>query len=142
MSTALDNPCAIVKRFVLLVQDEPATIKVAEDEAINEAFPKAVEDLMAPDGWVHHEFELNTLGRWRIFVLVFVWYSLVDIGRFLLPRFPLIVIDLSYVLAIRIHNTGPMTATPSAPFPSILRGFHKGTPRSYLSGWASGLTYW
>lgn len=37
--------------------------KVAEDEAINEAFPKAVEELMAPDGWVHHEFELNTLGR-------------------------------------------------------------------------------
>lgn len=37
--------------------------KVAEDEAINEAFPKAVEDLMAPDGWVHHELELNTLGR-------------------------------------------------------------------------------
>ncbi|CAM9551581.1 unnamed protein product, partial [Laminaria digitata] len=42
---------------------EPVSIKVAEDEAINEVFPKAVEDLMAPDGWVHHEFELNTLGR-------------------------------------------------------------------------------
>lgn len=42
-------------------------IKVAEDEAINEAFPKAVEDLMAPDGWVHHEFELNTLGRYMTF---------------------------------------------------------------------------
>ena len=37
--------------------------QVAEDEAINEVFPKAVEELMAPDGWVHHEFELNTLGR-------------------------------------------------------------------------------
>eukprot|EP00903_Cladosiphon_okamuranus_P010188 g9647.t1 len=44
---------------------EPAGIKVAEDEAINEAFPKAVEELMAPDGWVHHELELNTLGRCR-----------------------------------------------------------------------------
>ncbi|CAN0563084.1 unnamed protein product, partial [Ectocarpus sp. 12 AP-2014] len=44
---------------------EPASIKVAEDESINEAFPKAVEELMTTDGWVHHEFELNTLGRCR-----------------------------------------------------------------------------
>ena len=36
---------------------------MAEEEAINESFPKAVEDLMAPDGWVHHELELNSLGR-------------------------------------------------------------------------------
>ncbi|CAM9886452.1 unnamed protein product, partial [Discosporangium mesarthrocarpum] len=42
---------------------EPAVVKLAEEEAINEAFPKAVEDLMAPDGWVHHELELNVLGR-------------------------------------------------------------------------------
>ncbi|CAN0129118.1 unnamed protein product [Pylaiella littoralis] len=44
---------------------EPAAIKVAEDESINDAFPKAVEELMTTDGWVHHEFELNTLGRCR-----------------------------------------------------------------------------
>lgn len=63
LRSAVDDSCTIPDCLVLLIQAEPAAIKVAEDEAINEGFPKAVEDLMAPDGWVHHEFELNTLGR-------------------------------------------------------------------------------
>ena len=32
---------------------------------MDSAFPKAIEELMTPDGWVHHEFELNKLGRVR-----------------------------------------------------------------------------
>lgn len=49
--------------FEINEEDEPMSLKVADDEAINEAFPKALEDLMVPDGWVHHEPELNALGR-------------------------------------------------------------------------------
>ncbi|CAM9292680.1 unnamed protein product [Choristocarpus tenellus] len=51
--------------FELDEDEEPAAIKVAEEEAINETFPKAVDELMTPDGWVHHELELNILGRCR-----------------------------------------------------------------------------
>jgi hypothetical protein len=32
---------------------------------LNEAFPKPIEDLTTVDGWVHHELELNKLGRNR-----------------------------------------------------------------------------
>jgi hypothetical protein len=32
---------------------------------VNEAFPKPIEDLTTVDGWVHHELELNKLGRNR-----------------------------------------------------------------------------
>ncbi|CAM9242731.1 unnamed protein product, partial [Chrysoparadoxa australica] len=44
---------------------EPVAVKVAEAETINESFPKPTEELMTPDGWVHHEMELNVLGRNR-----------------------------------------------------------------------------
>jgi hypothetical protein len=32
---------------------------------VNEVFPKPIEDLTTVDGWVHHELELNKLGRNR-----------------------------------------------------------------------------
>jgi hypothetical protein len=41
------------------------TQQSAEAEAVNEAFPKPIEDLTTVDGWVHHELELNKLGRTR-----------------------------------------------------------------------------
>lgn len=44
---------------------DPPAIKVAEAEAINEAFPKAIDDLRTVDGWVHHEMEINAIGRVR-----------------------------------------------------------------------------
>ncbi|KAG5178667.1 putative flagellar radial spoke protein 4 [Tribonema minus] len=44
---------------------DPGEIKAAEEEAINEAFPKPASDLASADAWVHHELELNKLGRNR-----------------------------------------------------------------------------
>lgn len=49
--------------FELNEDEDPPTIKLAEAEALNEAFPKAASDLKEPDAWVHHEIELNVLGR-------------------------------------------------------------------------------
>lgn len=49
--------------FELNEDEDPPTIKLAEQEALNEAFPKPAADLKEPDAWVHHEIELNVLGR-------------------------------------------------------------------------------
>jgi len=44
-------------------EDEEGAIKLAEPETLNELFPKASSELKEPDAWVHHEIELNILGR-------------------------------------------------------------------------------
>lgn len=44
-------------------EDEEGAIKLAEPETLNELFPKASSELKEPDAWVHHEIELNTIGR-------------------------------------------------------------------------------
>lgn len=49
--------------FELDEESDPPSIKLAEAEALNEAFPKAASELKEPDAWVHHEIELNALGR-------------------------------------------------------------------------------
>lgn len=49
--------------FELNEDDDPPTIKLAEQEALNEAFPKPASELKEADAWVHHEIELNVLGR-------------------------------------------------------------------------------
>lgn len=49
--------------FELNEDEDPPTIKLAEQEALNEAFPKPAADLKEPDAWTHHEIELNVLGR-------------------------------------------------------------------------------
>lgn len=49
--------------FELDDESDPPSIKPAEAEAIAEKFPKSAEELMSADGWVHHELEINTLGR-------------------------------------------------------------------------------
>lgn len=50
--------------FFQLDEDSDApSINLAESEAINEAFPKASEELNSLDAWVHHEQEVNILGR-------------------------------------------------------------------------------
>jgi len=43
--------------------EDPPVIKPAEAEAFNERFPKSANDLKEPDGWKHHEIELNKIGR-------------------------------------------------------------------------------
>ncbi len=42
---------------------DPPVAKEAEAEALNERFPKSSSDLKEPEGWKHHEVELNVLGR-------------------------------------------------------------------------------
>lgn len=96
----------LMNTTLLFVQAEPVAIKVAEDEAINEAFPKAVEDLMAPDGWVHHEFELNTLGRCVTYIAIML-YALRCVVR--LPHSAL-QIAAFYRTDICVHST----STPSS----------------------------
>jgi radial spoke head protein 4A len=49
--------------FELDEDSDPPVVKLAEAEAINENFPKPAQDLKEPDAWVHHEIELNALGR-------------------------------------------------------------------------------
>lgn len=49
--------------FELNEDDDPPTIKLAEPETINENFPKPASDLKESDAWVHHEIELNSIGR-------------------------------------------------------------------------------
>lgn len=49
--------------FELNEDDDPPTIKLAEPETINENFPKPSNELKEPDAWVHHEIELNVIGR-------------------------------------------------------------------------------
>lgn len=49
--------------FELNEDEDPPTIKLAEQEALNEAFPKPASELKEADSWVHHEIELNVLGR-------------------------------------------------------------------------------
>ncbi|CAM9424844.1 unnamed protein product, partial [Heterosigma akashiwo] len=51
--------------FELDEESEEPQIKFAEAEAINEVFPKPLEELKERAGWAHHELELNTLGRCR-----------------------------------------------------------------------------
>lgn len=58
------SACVSPSGFFALDEDsETPTIKAAEDEALAEAFPKPAEELKASDAWVHHEMEVNTLGR-------------------------------------------------------------------------------
>jgi radial spoke head protein 4/6 len=49
--------------FELNEDEDPPTVKLAEAETLNEAFPKAAQELKEPDAWVHHEIELNAIGR-------------------------------------------------------------------------------
>jgi radial spoke head protein 4A len=49
--------------FFDLSEDDPPEVKVAEAEQYNERFPKSSADLKDPEGWKHHEVELNKLGR-------------------------------------------------------------------------------
>eukprot|EP00607_Mallomonas_marina_P009955 CAMPEP_0182420842 /NCGR_PEP_ID=MMETSP1167-20130531/5916_1 /TAXON_ID=2988 /ORGANISM="Mallomonas Sp, Strain CCMP3275" /LENGTH=438 /DNA_ID=CAMNT_0024597339 /DNA_START=106 /DNA_END=1422 /DNA_ORIENTATION=+ len=42
---------------------DPPALKLAEDETINEIFPKKPDELKDMDAWNHHEIELNKLGR-------------------------------------------------------------------------------
>lgn len=49
--------------FELNEEEDPPTIKLAEQEVLNEAFPKPAADLKEADAWNHHEIELNILGR-------------------------------------------------------------------------------
>ena len=49
--------------FELDEDEDPPTIKLAEAEAIAENFPKTPQELKDPEAWVHHEIELNALGR-------------------------------------------------------------------------------
>lgn len=49
--------------FELNEDDDPPTVKLAEAETINEAFPKAASELKESDAWIHHEIELNSIGR-------------------------------------------------------------------------------
>jgi len=48
--------------FALSEDDVPMVIP-AENEAINENFPKASSELKEPDAWKHHQTGLNKLGR-------------------------------------------------------------------------------
>lgn len=49
--------------FELDEDSDPPVVKLAETETLNEAFPKPAQELKEPDAWVHHEIELNELGR-------------------------------------------------------------------------------
>jgi radial spoke head protein 4A len=49
--------------FFDLSEDDPPEVKAAEAEQMNERFPKSSADLKDPEGWKHHEVELNKLGR-------------------------------------------------------------------------------
>jgi radial spoke head protein 4A len=49
--------------FELGEDEDPPTIRLADSETLNAAFPKAAAELKEPDAWVHHEIELNALGR-------------------------------------------------------------------------------
>lgn len=49
--------------FELDEDSDPPVAKLAEAETLNEAFPKPAQELKEPDAWVHHEVELNELGR-------------------------------------------------------------------------------
>jgi radial spoke head protein 4A len=49
--------------FDLDEESDPPTIKEAEAEAMAERFPKTSTDLKDPEGWKHHEVDLNVLGR-------------------------------------------------------------------------------
>jgi radial spoke head protein 4/6 len=49
--------------FELNEDEDPPTVKLAEPETINENFPKSANELKEADAWVHHEIELNALGR-------------------------------------------------------------------------------
>lgn len=49
--------------FELDEDSDPPVVKLAEAETLNEAFPKPAQELKEPDAWVHHEIELNELGR-------------------------------------------------------------------------------
>lgn len=49
--------------FELDDAEDPPVVKLAEAEALAEAFPKPASDLKDPEAWKHHEIELNVLGR-------------------------------------------------------------------------------
>lgn len=49
--------------FYKLNEDDPPAIEASSDEELAEAFPKQAEECKAADAWVHHELEINTLGR-------------------------------------------------------------------------------
>lgn len=49
--------------YFTLSEDEPPAIIAAEAEAVNEAFPKASQELKEADAWKHHDTDLNILDR-------------------------------------------------------------------------------
>lgn len=65
--TRITNACSVspVGFFELNEDDEIPQIVKAEDEAINEGFPKPPEEIKELDAWNHHELEINVRGRCR-----------------------------------------------------------------------------
>lgn len=49
--------------FELNEDEDPPVVKLAEAETLNENFPKPSSELKELDAWVHHEIELNEIGR-------------------------------------------------------------------------------
>lgn len=49
--------------FELNEEEDPPVVKLAENETLNEMFPKAASELKELDAWVHHELEINAIGR-------------------------------------------------------------------------------
>lgn len=49
--------------FELDEESDPPGVKLAEAEALGERFPKPAAELKDPEGWKHHETELNKIGR-------------------------------------------------------------------------------
>lgn len=49
--------------FELNEDEDPPTVKLAEAETLNELFPKPAQELKEAESWVHHEIELNAIGR-------------------------------------------------------------------------------
>lgn len=66
--------------FYDLNEDDPPIVVPAEAEAMNERFPKSSGDLKDPEGWKHHETELNKIGMWQ-YGLTFVVLLFFNVGR-------------------------------------------------------------
>lgn len=64
--TRITSACAVSPAgFFELNEDDVPQIVKAEDEAVNEAFPKPPEEIKELDAWNHHELEINVRGRCR-----------------------------------------------------------------------------
>jgi radial spoke head protein 4A len=59
----VSGTCISPDGYFALSEDDPPAVVPAEQEAVNEAFPKQSSDLKEPDAWKHHEIGINKLGR-------------------------------------------------------------------------------